>query len=305
MDMYQKRKIRSEMKNNNQEEKLTKVGINWYPGHMAKAKREIQEKIKFVDMVIEIRDARIPLSSENPLLKEITVNKPTLIILSKADKAEKKITDEWINYFRSQGKTALALNLLDHNVSTVISNACSKMMENKINRLKARGMKNVEIKAMVLGIPNVGKSTLINSVSKKKIAKIADKPGVTRNLQWIKISKEVSLLDTPGVLWPKLEDQNGAYLLAITGAINDNILPIESICEFAIDFLVKNHPEKLIKRYGIEINDDVQMTIKNIAESRKCLTKEGQIDEKRLYALILKDIRDNQLGEISWEKYEN
>ncbi len=279
-----------------------KANINWYPGHMAKAKREIQEKIKLVDMVIEIRDARIPLSSENPLLREIINNKPTLIILSKADKAEKDITKNWIAYFKQQGKEVLALNLLADNVSTVISNACIKMMESKINRLKSKGLKNVEIKAMVLGIPNVGKSTLINSVSKRKIAKIADKPGVTRNLQWIKISKEVSLLDTPGVLWPKLENQDSAYLLAITGAINDNILPIESVVEFAIDFLIQNHADKLRERYDIEVSADVHETLKNIAISRKCFLKENEIDEKRLFALILKDIRNNQLGAISWEK---
>ncbi|MDO4377670.1 MAG: ribosome biogenesis GTPase YlqF [Erysipelotrichia bacterium] len=282
-----------------------KVNINWYPGHMAKAKREIQEKIKLVDMVIEIRDARIPLSSENPLLKEIINNKPTLVVLSKADRAEKEITKNWITYFQQQGKEVLALNLLADNVSTIISNACTKMMENKINRLKSKGLINVEIKAMVLGIPNVGKSTLINSVSKRKIAKIADKPGVTRNLQWIKISKEVSLLDTPGVLWPKLENQDSAYLLAITGAINDNILPIEDVVVYAINFLIQNHADKLRRRYDIEVSDDVHETLKNIAISRKCFLKENEIDEKRVYALILKDIRNNQLGAISWEKYEN
>ncbi len=279
--------------------------INWYPGHMAKAKREIQEKIKYVDMIIEIRDARIPLSSENPLLKEIINNKPTLIVLSKADKAEKQETEKWKDYFKSQGKEVLALNLLSDSVSSIISNACLNIMKDKIARLKARGMLNVEIKAMVLGIPNVGKSTLINSVSKRKITKIADKPGVTRNLQWIKISKQVSLLDTPGVLWPKLEDQNSAYLLAITGAINDEILPIESVIHFALEFLIKEHPEKLEKRYDIKVEDDIVNTLNNIAISRKCYLKDDEIDEKRLYALILKDIRDNQLGAISWEKYED
>lgn len=292
-------------KEKSNQDSSNKTVINWYPGHMAKAKREIQEKIKYVDMIIEIRDARIPLSSENPLLKQIINNKPTLIVLSKADKAEKQETEKWKSYFKSQGKEVLALNLLNDNVSAIISNACQDIMKEKIAKLKAKGLLNVEIKAMVLGIPNVGKSTLINSVSKRKIAKIADKPGVTRNLQWIKISKQVSLLDTPGVLWPKLEDQNSAYLLAVTGAINDEILPIDSVVRFALEFLIKEHPEKLEKRYDIKVEEDVNKTLEAIATSRKCFLKDNEIDEKRLYALILKDIRDNQLGAISWERYED
>lgn len=292
-------------KEKSNQDSSNKTVINWYPGHMAKAKREIQEKIKYVDMIIEIRDARIPLSSENPLLKQIINNKPTLIVLSKADKAEKQETEKWKSFFKSQGKEVLALNLLNDNVSAIISNACQDIMKEKIAKLKAKGLLNVEIKAMVLGIPNVGKSTLINSVSKRKIAKIADKPGVTRNLQWIKISKQVSLLDTPGVLWPKLEDQNSAYLLAVTGAINDEILPIDSVVRFALEFLIKEHPEKLEKRYDIKVEEDVNKTLEAIATSRKCLLKDNEIDEKRLYALILKDIRDNQLGAISWERYED
>lgn len=292
-------------KEKSNQDSSNKTVINWYPGHMAKAKREIQEKIKYVDMIIEIRDARIPLSSENPLLRQIINNKPTLIVLSKADKAEKQETEKWKSYFKSQGKEVLALNLLNDNVSAIISNACQDIMKEKIAKLKAKGLLNVEIKAMVLGIPNVGKSTLINSVSKRKIAKIADKPGVTRNLQWIKISKQVSLLDTPGVLWPKLEDQNSAYLLAVTGAINDEILPIDSVVRFALEFLIKEHPEKLEKRYDIKVDEDVNKTLEAIATSRKCFLKDNEIDEKRLYALILKDIRDNQLGAISWERYED
>ncbi len=292
-------------KEKSNQDSSNKTVINWYPGHMAKAKREIQEKIKYVDMIIEIRDARIPLSSENPLLKQIINNKPTLIVLSKADKAEKQETEKWKSFFKSQGKEVLALNLLNDNVSAIISNACQDIMKEKIAKLKAKGLLNVEIKAMVLGIPNVGKSTLINSVSKRKIAKIADKPGVTRNLQWIKISKQVSLLDTPGVLWPKLEDQNCAYLLAVTGAINDEILPIDSVVRFALEFLIKEHPEKLEKRYDIKVEEDVNKTLEAIATSRKCFLKDNEIDEKRLYALILKDIRDNQLGAISWERYED
>lgn len=280
-----------------------KININWYPGHMTKAKREMNEKIKLVDMVIEIRDARIPLSSINPLLNEIIGDKPRLIVLSKADKAESEETKKWIEYFNNQGYPAIALNLIgDRNVAKTISDSCLSIMKEKIDRLKARGLKRVEIKAMVVGVPNVGKSTLINSVSRRRIAKTADKPGVTRNLTWIKVSNEVALLDTPGVLWPKFEDMNVGFMLAVTGAIRDDVLPMQSVIEYAMSFLIKNHRDKLVNRYDIEVSDDIFETIKRIAISRGCIQQDETIDYKRVYALILKDVRDNQLGPISWEK---
>ncbi|HPX33381.1 MAG TPA: ribosome biogenesis GTPase YlqF [Erysipelotrichaceae bacterium] len=287
----------------NQEKDFNHININWYPGHMTKAKREMSEKIKLVDMVIEIRDARIPLSSINPLLDEIIGSKPRLIVLSKADKAENEETKKWIDYFKLQGHETIALNLIgDKNVANTISDCCLTIMKDKIEKLKTRGLKRVEIRAMVVGIPNVGKSTLINSVGKRKMAKTADKPGVTRSLTWIKVSNEVALLDTPGVLWPKFEDLKVGFMLAITGAIRDDVLPMQSIIEFALDFLIKNHREKLIKRYDIEVSEDIFETINKIAISRGCIQQDETIDYKRVYALILKDIRDNQLGLISWEK---
>ncbi len=287
----------------NQEKDFNHININWYPGHMTKAKREMSEKIKLVDMVIEIRDARIPLSSINPLLDEIIGSKPRLIVLSKSDKAEKEETKKWISYFKSQGHETIALNLIgDRNVANTISDCCLTIMKDKIDKLKTRGLKRVEIRAMVVGIPNVGKSTLINSVGKRKMAKTADKPGVTRSLTWIKVSNEVALLDTPGVLWPKFEDLKVGFMLAITGAIRDDVLPMQSIIEFALDFLIKNHREKLIKRYDIEVSEDIFEKINKIALSRGCIQQDETIDYKRVYALILKDIRDNQLGPISWEK---
>ena len=284
----------------------TKTNINWFPGHMAKARREMSENIKFVDMVIEIRDGRIVASSENPLLREIAGNKPRLIVISKKDKAEDDITAKWIDWFRKQGHEAIALNLIaDKSISKKISDACLKIMADKVNKYKARGMKHVEIKAMVVGIPNVGKSTLINSVAQKKAAKTADRPGVTRSLQWIKISQDVALLDTPGVLWPKFEDEKTALNLAITGAINDDILPVEDVVRYAVRELLKNHPEKLQQRYGIDAEGDAVEVIDRIAQARGCLLAEGGYDYKRVYALILKDIRDSQLGGISWEKPED
>ncbi|MBQ6654890.1 MAG: ribosome biogenesis GTPase YlqF [Erysipelotrichaceae bacterium] len=284
----------------------TKTNINWFPGHMAKARREMSENIKYVDMVIEIRDGRIVASSENPLLREIAGNKPRLIVISKKDKAEDEVTARWIEYFRAQGKEAIALNLIaDKSISKKISDACLKIMADKVNKYKAKGMKHVEIKAMVVGIPNVGKSTLINAVAQKKAAKTADRPGVTRSLKWIKISSDVALLDTPGVLWPKFEDEKTALNLAITGAINDDILPVEDVVRYAVGELIVNHPEKLEQRYGIEVSGYAVEVIDRIGEARGCLSADGVYDYKRIYALILKDIRDSQLGGISWEKPED
>lgn len=280
-----------------------KTNINWFPGHMAKARREMSENIRYVDMVIEIRDGRIVASSENPMLREIAASKPRLIVISKKDKAEDEVTEAWIEHFRQQNTEAIALNLVaDKSINKKISDACLKIMAEKIAKYKARGMKHVEIKAMVVGIPNVGKSTLINSVAQKKAAKTADRPGVTRSLQWIKISQDVALLDTPGVLWPKFEDEKTAFNLAITGAINDDILPVEDIVRYAVEQLLINHPEKLADRYGIAVDADAIETIDKIAQARGCLLSDGGYDYQRVYALILKDIRDSQLGGISWEK---
>ena len=278
------------------------TNINWYPGHMAKAKREMQEKIKVVDMVIELRDARIPLSSINPVLAEVIGSKPRLIILAKKDKADDAVTAEWVKYFSEKEGTTIAMDLLHDNVAKIITEACMKVMQDKIARLKARGMKHVEIKAMVVGIPNVGKSTLINSVSRKKAAKTADHPGVTKSLQWIKVSPDVALLDTPGVLWPKFEDQKIAANLAICGSISDNVLPISHLVTYALAFLKDNYPQLLVKRYEIEVSDDPHKMLNDIALNRHFLMDNGEVDLERCEKVFLNELRDGNIGKISWEK---
>ncbi|MBQ4253354.1 MAG: ribosome biogenesis GTPase YlqF [Erysipelotrichaceae bacterium] len=279
-----------------------KTNINWFPGHMAKTRREMSEKIKLVDMVIEIRDARIPESSVNPVINEVCGNKRRMIILAKKDKAEDELTEKWLEKLQAEGHYALALDLLHDKVAKIIDKACCEIMVDKIAKYRAKGLRNVEIRAMVVGIPNVGKSTMINQFMKRKIAKTADMPGVTRSLNWVRVSDSVVLLDTPGVLWPKFEDPQVAYRLAVVGSIKDDILPLEDVTLFALDFLQKYHFEKLQKRFYVTEKTDSHTLMHQIAENRKLLQSDESIDLKRTYLLILREIRDNDLGKITWER---
>ena len=278
-----------------------RTNINWYPGHMTKARREMEEKIKLVDMVIELRDARAPLSSINPVLAEISGNKPKLIILAKKDRADSRVTSKWIKKLEGEGCKALALDLLKDTVSKLISDACLDLMKEKVAKGKARGLKHVEIKAMVTGIPNVGKSTLINSVSRRKRAKTADHPGVTRNLSWIKVSPDVALMDTPGVLWPKFDDQRTAIKLALCGSIKEDILPIDEVVNYALTYLSEKYPELLKNRYGIEDLSSPDAIIAGIADNRKLLDYEGNPDLNKAVSLRFREIKNGVVGNISWE----
>lgn len=300
MDMYQKRKIREEKReNSNQSEELTKVVLNWYPGHMAKAKRQMEEELKLVDIVIEIRDARMPLASANPLLEELAKNKEKLVILNKADKADSKENSKWLAYFDN----VLLCDSLNENISIKVVNKVKEILKAKLEKAKARGIRNKVLRAMVVGIPNVGKSTFINNVVKKKVAKAENRPGVTKNLQWIRINNEVELLDTPGVLWPKLEDQNQAKILALLGSINDQILDSEELAYFGLNYIKENYPNVLNKRYGIDEN--ASDLIEAIGKSKLWLISEGLVDRTKTYKMVLKDIRENKIDRITFEKYES
>jgi len=281
-------------------EELT--NINWFPGHMAKARREMSEKVKLVDMVIELRDARSPLSSINHLLGELIGNKPRLIVLAKKDMADNSVTNSWLKEFESEGHMAIAMDLLHDNAPKIISDSCQKVMKEKIDKLKARGLRHVEIKAMVVGIPNVGKSTLINSVSRKKLAKTANHPGVTRSLQWIKVSSDVALLDTPGVLWPKFEDRLIGYRLALCGSIAENVVPVDKLVRYALGYLEENYPNAVTSRYEVELTEDVEELIRRIAQSRHFLNAEGKDDLERTELLVFRELKEGLLGKISWEK---
>lgn len=273
--------------------------INWYPGHMAKANRQMEEQLKAVDIVIELRDARIPLASFNPNFDKLFNNKPRLVILNKADLADDKENKEWLKHFNENN--TLLVNSCNDDLKNIVVNKVKVILKDKIEKAKARGIRKKVLRAMVVGIPNVGKSTFINNIVKKKVAKTENRPGVTKSLSWISINEDLSLLDTPGVLWPKIEDNNQAMLLALLGSINDDILNKELLVNFGLNYLRNNYPGLLNKRY--EIDENSSDLIKSIAVSKKWLGKDDSVDMLRSCQLILKDIRSNKLGRISWEKY--
>ncbi|MGG0669000.1 ribosome biogenesis GTPase YlqF [Sporosarcina koreensis] len=276
--------------------------IQWFPGHMAKARREVTEQLKLVDIVFELIDARLPLSSRNPMIDEVIQQKPRLLILNKMDLADEKETERWIKHFESEGIRAVAINSFEGKGLQTVTKAAKEILAPKIERLKKRGIRPGAIRAMIVGIPNVGKSTLINRLARKNIAKTGNKPGVTKAQQWIKFEKELELLDTPGILWPKFEDQAVGYKLALTGAIKDTIVNMESLAVYGLRFLEEHYPDRLEKRYGIPtVGEDIQKVFDCIGESRKAYTQGGEIDYDKVAELIIQDIRSELLGKLTFD----
>ncbi|WP_017753707.1 ribosome biogenesis GTPase YlqF [Calidifontibacillus oryziterrae] len=277
--------------------------IQWYPGHMAKAKRQVIEKLKLIDVVIELLDARIPYSSRNPMIDEIVTNKPRLVLLNKADLADPKKTDAWISYFEEKGIKCIAVNAQDKQDMKRIISESKVLVQDKFEKMKAKGIKNTRaIRALIVGIPNVGKSTLINRLANKTIAKTGDRPGVTTGQQWIKIGKEFELLDTPGILWPKFEDQDVGYRLAITGAIKENLLDLQDVVVYLLLFLIKEYPGNLQERYQLTaIPTDMIKVFDEIGKFRGCLMGGGLIDYDKTAEVIIRDIRSARLGRITFE----
>lgn len=282
------------------EENKSKLNIQWFPGHMTKAKRQMEEHLKMVDMVIELRDARIPDASKNPLIDELTAHKPRLILLSKKDKADPQISAAWIAALEKAEVKAMAVDLLHEKLEKRITAAAQELMKAKIERMKRRGMRPRAIRAMVVGVPNVGKSTLINALAHRRAAVTGDRPGVTKALQWVKVGKSLELLDTPGVLWPKFEDEEAALRLAVTGAIRDEILPLEEVAFWAMENLQQHQPQLLQERYGITLSERPYDNLLEIGRKRGYLMN-GEVDEKRLITAFLREIRDGKIGAVSWE----
>ncbi len=277
--------------------------IQWFPGHMAKARREVTEKLKLVDIIFELVDARIPFSSRNPMIDEIIQHKPRIVLLNKADMADKEITAEWIRYFKNQGITALAINSQAGTGLKQIVTEAKGLLSEKFERLKSKGVKPRAIRAMIVGIPNAGKSTLINRLHGKNIAKTGNMPGVTKSQQWIKVGKELELLDTPGILWPKFEDQQVGLKLAVTGAIKDAILNLQDVAVYALRFMGSHYPQRLEERFGIsEIPDDIVELFDNIGNSRGFKLSGGDIDYDKVAETVIREIRGEKLGSLSFER---
>lgn len=276
--------------------------IQWFPGHMAKARREVTEKLKLVDIIFELIDARLPLSSRNPMIDEVINQKPRLLILNKSDMADEQETRKWVDYFAQRGHKAVAINSLEGKGLQLVTKAAQEILKEKFERMKARGMKPRAIRAMIVGIPNVGKSTLINRLAKKNIAKTGNTPGVTKAQQWIKVGKELELLDTPGILWPKFEDQEVGYKLALTGAIKDTITNMEDLAVYGLRFLSIHYPKRMEERYGFEfLHEDLVETFDHIGKLRRVFGQGGEIDYDQVAQLIVRDIRGLQLGKLTFD----
>lgn len=280
--------------------------INWFPGHMRKTQREIKENLKLVEAIIEIRDARIPRSSANPDIEKLCGNKPRLILLNKSDLTESRVTREWMKELSKDNVKAIEVNCLKGKGLNQIKPALEELLKEKLERYKAKGLVNVVIRVMVVGIPNVGKSTFINKMAKNNIAKTGDRPGVTKSKQWIKTPLGIEMLDTPGVLWPKFEDERTALNLAFTGAIKDEIMDTEELSYRLVERLQKHYSDELMARYKIErVFEDPLDTLDAIARKRGCLMSGGHIDYNRIAVILLDEFRGGKIGNISLERVDD
>ena len=316
MNMYQKREMRKNKKMDENTKSLPSTSINWYPGHMAKTKRQIIEDLKLIDIVVEILDARIPVSSQNPDIQEYIKNKSTVILLNKSDLSSSCENEKWVNKIQKEGKSAVLVNC---NSGEGIKNAIAeikKVYNNIKEQYKNKGRIGKSIRVMVLGIPNVGKSSFINRASKKVAAQVGNKPGVTRQKQWIRLEEGIELLDTPGVLWPKFGDEKVALNLAYTGTIKDDVLETIEVGFSLLKFLLKNNLNELIERYKLETEDVKQVLddsnldenekaleiLHKIGRKRGAVISGGDIDEEKTAKIILDDFRSGKIGKITLEK---
>jgi ribosome biogenesis GTPase A len=281
--------------------------INWFPGHMVKTRREIQANLKLVDAVIEIRDARIVRSSKNPEIEKLLGNKPRIILLNKADLAEDRVTRAWKKALENEQTLVLEVNSMTGKGLNTLKPALQELLKEKLQRNRDRGIVHSQIRAMVVGIPNVGKSSFINKMAKNSIAKVGDRPGVTKNKQWIKTKDDLELLDTPGILWPKFEEETSLNL-AFTGAIKDEIMDIETLALRLVERLSKNYKSRLVERYGLEeFSEDPLENLENIARKRGCIIRGGEVDYRRVAVMLLDEFRGAKMGPISleWPEVEN
>ncbi|EGF15626.1 ribosome biogenesis GTPase YlqF [Dialister micraerophilus] len=274
--------------------------IQWFPGHMAKTKRLITEHLKAVDVAVELLDARIPMSSANPMVENLVQNKPRIIVLNKSDLADVKITEKWIEYFKKENIDVIPVSTYNGKDKKKLINLIREKAKPVLEKWQRRGLKNRSVRIMILGIPNVGKSTLINFLSGSKATRTANTPGHTKGKQWVRLSSGLDLLDTPGVLWPKFEDQNAALKLAATGAIAGEIFDSYEVVTTLLAALKEISPQILKEKYDIEdVNQDTQILLELIGKRRGCLLPGGEIDSTRAEALVLTDFRSGKLGRVT------
>lgn len=296
-----KKEVKKMEKNNNQEV-FHKTNINWYPGHMAKTKKQITEDLKLIDIVIEILDARIPIASTNPDIQESIKDKTKIVVLNKSDLADNEATKDWIKYFQKNGITAVSVEANNgKNIKEVIGIIKEKYKDISEKYLK-KGRIGKSARVMVLGIPNVGKSTFINSLAKRNTAKVGNKPGVTKQKQWIKIDNNIELMDTPGMLWPRLDNKELAMHLAYVGTIGDNAIDNEEIAYSLLEYLMHNYPKKLEERYNVELDGKETLKILNeIARKRGAILQGNNINMQKVSDIILNEFRSGKLGRITIE----
>ncbi len=277
--------------------------IQWFPGHMAKTRKSIKENLSLVDAVVEIIDARIPLSSQNPEMGRMTAGKPRLLVLNKRDMADNNATDKWISYFRSQGVVAVSMDCKSgKGLKSFTSALEQQLLKDLIEMRKAKGMVGTPIRVMVVGIPNVGKSSFINRMSGSKKAKVEDRPGVTRTKQWVKLGDKIEMLDMPGVLWPKFDDQKAAQNLAFTGAIKDDILDIETLAMLLLELLAQNYPQCLKERYKMDVSDlQGKDLLELLGRKRGMLISGGEVNTERAAIMLLDEFRAGKIGNITLE----
>lgn len=277
------------------------MNINWYPGHMKKTKEEIINSLKLVDIVLEVIDARIPVSSRNPLISEITQKKDRIIIMNKTDLSDPNENEKWIKKFADSGIKAIKINSKEKINTRQIYNTAREILEEKFKKNEEKNIENENIRMMVVGVPNSGKSTFINNIAKRKGAKVGNRPGVTQQKQWIKTNEKILLLDTPGVLWPKLEGDSGLHL-SFTNAIKDEILNVEELCLKFLEFMKESYPENLKERYKIDPTMTPIEIYDQIGLRRGAIIRKGEVDYTRCANLIFNDFRSGKLGRITIEK---
>lgn len=291
--------------NENKKGGVNKIGINWYPGHMAKTKRLIKENINLIDIVYEVIDSRVPYSSKIRDIDSIIGNKPVLLIFSKYDLCDKKETDKFIDYYKNKGYYVMPCDLSSNFNVNKIFEASNDILKDKMSSFQSKGVKKDIIRALVVGVPNAGKSTLINRIVGKNVAVTGNKPGVTKNLNWIRAYKNIELLDSPGILWPKIDQEKEAFNLASTTAIKEDILPKEDVCIYIIKFLYKYYREILLDKYDVSIIDDFYDVFETIGKKRGFMSRGGAIDDERVVNCVINDIKSGKIKGITFDRIED